>query len=373
MNNHGTAIIVGGSLTGLAAAIALARIGVRVTVLEQTVRFDRGGTGLGVDRALLADVVGVDPRADRDQPHLPVIVTSRETSTWHAIRAWLSALAARVDGLQIREGVRVTSVAQAPDSAAAVAGGETFTADIIIGADGYRSTVRGAVDPHHAFAPYAGFLIWRGLVPERVLPARAVHAHAIGGRLPLPEVARLIAYHVPGADGSVHIGDRQFTFAWYDAARTAWSRANGALRGDEVRHSIESESIDDRLRDELRVAARRAWTGITLDIVLHAIDERVIFGTPLTEYYPHLLVNGRLAILGDAGHVASPMVGHGLALGWLDAHALAAAVAAEGKPNERALKAYERARLSESQAHVAESQRSTRELLGSLTGRTGVT
>jgi 2-polyprenyl-6-methoxyphenol hydroxylase-like FAD-dependent oxidoreductase len=343
----------------------LARTGVRVKVLEQTDRSGRGGTGLGVDRALLAEVAGIDPRTDRDQAHLPVIVTSRETSTWQAIHAWLGAFAEHVDGLEIREGVRVTSVAQGPDSATAVAGDETFTADVIIGADGYRSTVRTAVDPQNPFAPYAGFLIWRGLVSESALPDRA-HAHAIGGRLPFPEVARLIAYHVPGADGSVRIGERQFTFAWYDAARTDWLRANGVLDGDEVQHSIERESIDDRLREELRVAARRAWTGITLDIVLHAINNRIIFGTPLTEYYPQRLVNGRLAILGDAGHVASPMVGHGLAFGWLDAIALAAAVAAEGSPNERALKAYERARLSESQAHVTESQWSTRELLRGL-------
>ena len=68
MSNR-TAIIVGGSLTGLAAAIAIARCGVRVTVLEQTRSFERGGTGLGVDRALLADVVGADPRTDAEQPH----------------------------------------------------------------------------------------------------------------------------------------------------------------------------------------------------------------------------------------------------------------------------------------------------------------
>jgi 2-polyprenyl-6-methoxyphenol hydroxylase-like FAD-dependent oxidoreductase len=51
-----TAIVVGGSLTGLAAAIALARAGLHVTVLKQTVASERSDTGLGVDRALLAEV-----------------------------------------------------------------------------------------------------------------------------------------------------------------------------------------------------------------------------------------------------------------------------------------------------------------------------
>jgi len=40
----GSAIVVGGSLVGLSLAIALARRGVAVTVLEQTIGAERGGT-----------------------------------------------------------------------------------------------------------------------------------------------------------------------------------------------------------------------------------------------------------------------------------------------------------------------------------------
>jgi 2-polyprenyl-6-methoxyphenol hydroxylase-like FAD-dependent oxidoreductase len=366
---NGTVIIVGGSLTGLAAAIALAQTGAKVSVLEQTLAPDRGGTGLGVDRALLAALVGSDPRSDTEQSHLPVIVTTRETSTWQAIRSWLQMLAARTAGLEVLEGVRVTAVSQDSFSATAFTETGSHTADAIIGADGYRSVVRRYVDPAHQHARYGGFLIWRGLVPESLLSPRTWGSRILGGRLPVPETARLICYHVPGADGSVRIGTRQFTFAWYDAARDAWLRSRGDLDGEEVLRSVEGRSIDDPMREGLRAAAERAWSGAALEVVRTAIDAGFLFGTPLTEYLPRRLATGRIAIIGDAAHVASPMVGHGLALGWMDAHALAAAIVHAGSVDTEALSAYERARLAPSRAHVAESMSATRAMLSDVIGQ----
>lgn len=60
-------VVVGGSLVGLSMAMALARQGATVTVLERTPRAGyEGGGGLGVDLGLLARVTerGV-PRARR--------------------------------------------------------------------------------------------------------------------------------------------------------------------------------------------------------------------------------------------------------------------------------------------------------------------
>jgi 2-polyprenyl-6-methoxyphenol hydroxylase-like FAD-dependent oxidoreductase len=365
-----TAIVVGGSLTGLAVAIVLARIGLRVTVLEQTIASERGGTGLGVDRALLADVTGADPRSDTEQPHLPVIVTTRETSTWEAIRTWLLARAARTDRVTLRDGVRVESVSQDAHGATVSTQQGNFEADIVIGADGYRSTVRRAVDTKHPHASFGGFVIWRGLVGEDLLPPASSGGFS-AGRLPFPEVARLVAYFVPGPDGSIRKGERQVTFAWYDAAHTEWLRGHRIIDGNEVLHSVDTPSMDGALLRELRAAAQRAWDGLPLATVIAALDRGIIFGTPLAEYYPQRMANGRVAIAGDAAHVASPMVGHGLAMGWLDAQALASAIARTGEPNADALRLYERARLGHSQAHVAESMSATRALLaGVLTGDT---
>ena len=363
----GTAVVVGGSLTGLAAAIALARIGLHVTVVEQTRGFERGGTGLGVDRALLAEVTGSDPRVENDGlPSLPVVITSRETSTWYAIRRWLLTLAARTAGVEFREGVRVESITQDDAHVTLHTTAGALSADIAVGADGYRSILRGAVDPQRPHARYGGFVIWRSLVDESILSPPFAHDPALATRNRDPRVARIIAYAVPGSGGSIEPGRRQITFAWYDASRTAWLAAEGYLSGTEVTRSIPPEAIDATLRESLRRAANDAWRGFVRDVVLTALEAETLFGTPLAEYRPSRLANGRIAIIGDAAHVASPMVGHGLALGWIDAHALAQAIRSTGKPGAAALAYYEQLRLRDVRDHVAESMAATQAMLSAV-------
>jgi 2-polyprenyl-6-methoxyphenol hydroxylase-like FAD-dependent oxidoreductase len=365
----GSAIVVGGSLTGLALAIALSRIGIRVTVVEQNEGADRGGTGLGIDRALLSAVTGVDATKSVNVSELPVVRTGRETSTWQAIHGWLRDVADAAGGIEVVEGARVESVVQDTSSASVRGNFAEITGDVVLGADGYRSVVRRSVDPKNPTALYGGFVIWRGLIEESWLGEFAT-ARIRGGLLPFPECARLVAYRVPGRDGSTKPGQRQITFAWYDASRSAWLRSNGFLEADEVLGSILPHAAGESLGDDLRSVATTHWHAPERDVLVAAIDRNVIFGTPLTEFMPSRLHNGRVAIVGDAAHVSSPMVGAGLANAFLDCLALAKAFSAAGgtagASGERALEAYNAARLHPNQAHVRESLDATRGLLRSV-------
>ena len=159
---------------------------------------------------------------------------------------------------------------------------------------------------------------------------------------------------------------RQITFAWYDASKTPWLAAEGYLSGTEVIRSIPSEAIYATVRESLRRAANDAWRGFARDVVLAALEAETLFGTPLAEYRPNRLANGRIAIIGDAAHVASPMVGHGLALGWIDAYALAQAIRNTGKPDATALAYYEQVRLRDVRDHVAESMAATQAMLSAV-------
>jgi 2-polyprenyl-6-methoxyphenol hydroxylase-like FAD-dependent oxidoreductase len=365
----GDVAIIGGSLAGLATGIGLARRGVSVNVFEQNVGAERGGTGLGVDRALITRTTGVDAHVDGLTDALPVVNEGdRDTSTWLAIYRWLLAIADATDGLQVHESARVELLSS--DARAAYLSGPhvNASADVIIGADGYRSVVRRAVSPTRPFAPYGGFLIWRALVEESWLPARLLDQVSLGGgRWAHPETARLVVYRVPGPNGETSRGKRSITLAWYDASRTQWLRDQGYLVGEEVLGSILPTAIDEELRTELLALATTRWRGAAREVTTAAIERKVIFGTPLAEYLPERLVAGRLGIVGDAAHVASPMVGAGFSSGLLDGTAFIRAVSTvggtAGDAGTQALQRYNDVRLKPNRSRVLESLAATRELL----------
>src|SRR5215813_4827892 len=165
-------------MSGLLAALALARRGIAVEVFERVAEPLTGrGAGI-VAQPELKDVLRtLGLEADRD---LGVEVASRamiarDGHVTHRLEiaqtmtAWdrvfhllLSALpAARYHG-----GKELRGVAQDGQGVAAqFADGSTARGDVLIGADGIRSTVRQQFLP--AVAPlYAGYVAWRGLVAE---------------------------------------------------------------------------------------------------------------------------------------------------------------------------------------------------------------
>ena len=371
----GEVAIVGGSLAGIATGIGLARRGIPVNVFEQNSGEERGGTGLGVDRSLISQITGVDARIDGLTHQLPVIDEGyRETSTWLAIYRWLRAVADVTDGLTVHESTHVDRVSS-DDHRAHLSGPCVHaSADVIIGADGYRSVVRRAVAPKRPFAPYGGFLLWRVLVEESWLPTQMLTKTSLGGgRSPHPESARLVIYRVPGPNGETSPGTRSVTLAWYDASRTQWLRDRGYLVGDEVMGSVLASGVDDELRAELLAIATRRWRGTAREIITAAIEHKVIFGTPLAEYLPEQLVAGRLALVGDAAHVASPMVGAGFSSGLEDGIAFIAAVhrseGTAGEAGNQALRLYDKVRLAPNRRRVLESLAETQALLGSTVAR----
>jgi FAD binding domain/Pyridine nucleotide-disulphide oxidoreductase len=162
-------VIAGGSLVGLSAAIALSRLGIDVTVLERSpARADDGGGGLGVDVALLRQVTAISA-----QP--PVVHgIDRDTTGWHLLQGWLETHAEHRSAVAVHRRSRLMSVSPGNDaeSAAVMAeDGGSHRADLVLGADGARSTVRMAVDTEHPGARYAGVLLWRIMVDEQALPA----------------------------------------------------------------------------------------------------------------------------------------------------------------------------------------------------------
>lgn len=353
-------VIAGGSLVGLSAAIALSRLGAEVTVAERSpARAVDGGGGLGVDVALLQDVTGL-----RAEP--PVLHGSdRDGTAWHLLQGWLEDQAARLPTVSVRRGTQVTAVApgrREHDATVVTAQGDTLHADLVVGADGARSTVRGAVDPQHPEARYAGVLLWRALVDERAMPhGVALPRAGEPARELYAGPYRLVTYPVPGPGGETAVGRRRLNLVWYDPEQRDLLHGAGLLDGDTVHGSLAPGTLPDRVGQRLADFAAARWPSPWREALALALADGTVFGTPIVQYKPSRLAAGRVALAGDAAHAASPMVGGGFRQGLRDVQALTGALAGVRLPADipDALARYQQARLAPATRHVIASEQAT--------------
>jgi len=332
----GKAVLVGASLSGLMSALSLSRIGMSVTMLERSDGKARAGAALPVSEGLLQRLTGWN----LGQHGLP-----SGPQAWSDVHAGLRAVVEADPNIWVRAPVHVKFVDQDEHSAWVVTDdGEVVRGDIVVGADGHASIIRRHVTPERPDAVFAGYLIWLGIVDERVIQAP-----------PWPDQLAILeeggyclnAYYLPGADGALAKGRRRLGFGWYDAGRNHLLRASGALVGDVVQRTLRPADIPDAIFRELTAEAQAIWPAPWREAILDCLSRRAVIGTPIGEYMPQRLARGRVCLVGDAAHVPSPMTGKGFDASALDALALAEALdgLAHGGMAE-ALRHYETRRLA---------------------------
>ncbi|MEH3107662.1 MAG: FAD-dependent monooxygenase [Sphingomonas fennica] len=339
-------VIVGASLAGLMAALALATRGATVEMLERSDDRDRTGAALQVGHGLIGRLTG----RRRAGPDL-----SGGLQTWQAVHAALRAAADADPAITVHQ--RTAAAAAGQDGAAAwvaTADGRRVTGDAVIGADGYRSIVRRAVSPERPDAVFAGYLAWVGFTDEGAITAPYPRDLAFLERGPYT----MLGFPLP-ARGH---GPRQIGWAWYDAGRNALLHDSGAVTDGRVNHSLRPGDMPDSAFADLAADARRRWPRPWLDAMLDCLDRRAIIGTPVAEYLPDRLARGRLALVGDAAHVATPMTGNGFPAAATDALSLADALATTDDI-ATGLAAYEAARLTDVRALVLSGQRFSRQFV----------
>jgi 2-polyprenyl-6-methoxyphenol hydroxylase-like FAD-dependent oxidoreductase len=333
-------------------------------VFERATGEPPGGAGLGLERGLLGRVTGVNAAA------IPVVSGNRDSAAWGLVRRYLLDAARRTPGVEFIESTTVTAVRE-PDGGGRVELETTagaHRADVAVGADGVYSVTRRYVDPAHPTARYAGYMLWRGLVPEADVPGglgrhgASLEVHAAPG-------AQLVIYGVPGPDGRTDRGRRRISYAWYDGSRTRLLRETGCIEGDAVLGTLRADQIPAPLIDELGRLARGYWPAPWGECIGYGVTHGDVFGTPVAEYRPDRLVRGRVVLVGDAAHVASPMTGAGFHNALLDVAALAAGLgdgAAADVP--AALRRYETERLGPARRLVESGMSWGRSYLSSLPG-----
>jgi 2-polyprenyl-6-methoxyphenol hydroxylase-like FAD-dependent oxidoreductase len=222
--------------------------------------------------------------------------------------------------------------------------GDAVESELVVGADGLRSTIRQQCLPH--LAPlYAGYVAWRALIPEAAF-APAIHRELFGCMtFYLPPGEQFLGYPVAGPDNDLRPGHRRYNVVWYRPAE----------EGSELKRLLTDEggtthvSIPPPLIRRDAIAAMRAGAEQLLPpqfcAVVRMIEEPML--QPIYDLQTPRMAFGRIAIIGDAAFVARPHVAAGVAKAADDAAALAAELQTCGGANEvePALLRFEAARL----------------------------
>ncbi|WP_341319526.1 FAD binding domain-containing protein [Paraburkholderia sp. IMGN_8] len=330
------AVVVGGSLGGLLSATTLRAAGWDVDVFETSPnQLDSRGGGIVLqpdvlDALQFAGVALPDPPGvasgeriylDREDTHVERLFMPQMQTSWSLLyRAMRNALPAasmhadetfvdfRMEGEQI--------VAQFES-------GRSERADLLIGADGIRSTLRRRLLPEVVPA-YAGYVAWRGLVDEPDLPLRAADTLRDRFTFQQGEAHSALAYLIPGEGDSTVVGERRWNWVWY---RKYSREALDALLVD--RHGVARPfSLPPGTTRSADIAQLRAdakaLLGPTFRALVDATEEP--FMQPIVDLRAPKMVFGRVVLIGDAASVPRPHTAGSTAKAAANAHALALAL-----------------------------------------------
>lgn len=351
------AIIAGGSMGGLFAALLLRRIGWDVDVYER-IGAELAGRGAGiVTHAELFDVLaiaGIDVEAasvgvsvpgrrvfDRNghvsgELNFPQVLTS-----WGRLFGLLkSALPAEC----YHHGKNLIATSEQGDRVVVTfADGEQRSCDLLIGADGLFSTVRAQYTPQVG-PEYAGYIAWRGLVNEADLSSRTREELCDWFAFSLPPGEQMLGYPVAGPNEEMDVGKRRFNFVWYRPAAADHELPDILTDVDGVRHelSIPPHRIRPEIIASMRSDADRLLAPQFAEVV--RATSQPFIQSILDLETRSMVLGQRTVILGDAAFVARPHVGMGVTKAAEDAAALSDALRDHPGDLRRALQIFDSAR-----------------------------
>ena len=337
-------VIVGGGIGGLAAALAAARGGWHVHVLEQATAFAEVGAGIqlgpnvvrvlsgwglgGALQEVAAFPAQLEVRNALTAQTLAVLPLGRHMIARYGAayatiaRADLQALllqAVRQQAVDLQLCATVTEVLQTPQGVQLrTAAGQAMEAPLLVGADGVWSRVRPYVVPDAAAPRATGHLAYRAMVRQDALPA-------------------MLRSQVVTA----WLGPK-FHAVQYPVRGGAWLNVVVIVHG---RPPADPSNWDHGANAaELRACLANAQAPL-LDLI-HAIDEWRLW--PLYDRPPMASAaeqaRGHIALLGDAAHPMRPYLAQGAGMAIEDAQQLQASLQRQPDDPTAAMAHYARQR-----------------------------
>jgi 2-polyprenyl-6-methoxyphenol hydroxylase-like FAD-dependent oxidoreductase len=332
--------IIGSGISGLASSIMLSKAGHTVEVFERAPEIKEVGAGLslwpnatyaleamGVLDTCLQNscpferlrILGVDGKRLMEVPALgygtPTIAMHRADLVF--------ALTTKVSPSFLRLGQEITSVSESQEGALLFAGTNKFGPfDLVVGADGLRSVARTYVRQQPADElKYHGYPVWRGIAP--------------------------FEYAQHGSISETWGAGQRFGILSIGKGRTYW-------------YATQNQTLQEANRDEdhrehlLKIFG--SW---------HSPIPEILERTPASAILKNLTYDrlpmrgwsrGRVVLIGDAAHAATPNLGQGGCMALEDAMVLPRALNSTGNLTD-ALQKFERTRFSRTAGIVKKSRR----------------
>src|SRR6056297_58600 len=301
-------LVIGAGIGGLTVARALALRGADVTVLEQAPEITEVGAGLqvspngavvlralGLEAALSACALEAQAVSLRDYGGAPVVridLTQLDMRGYYFVhRADLIDIladGARDAGARLRLLQKVVGVTPGDRPRVDLANGASLTADLVIGADGLKSTARAALNG--AAAPFfTRQIAWRAVVPDDGASPREAQVFMGPHR-------HLVSY--PLRDG------RQRNIVAVQE-RAAWAAESWSQEDDPMALRAAFGDFCPEVQDFLgRIEKVHLWG---------------LFRHPVAEIWH----GGGVALMGDAAHPTLPFMAQGACMALEDAWVLA--------------------------------------------------